>query len=371
VYVEGGRATFINNLISESMIGGYGNFGGGICSLDSHLTLVGNTIADNWACGPRGANHGGGLYAKGGELTLINNDIRDNRATDGGMFGGSSGGGGLYLWDVSAELSGNRIVGNWAEVSGLGGGVYARDSRLRLLDNIISSNWVTNTVPRPWDAAAEGHSAGGGLYLINSDAELNRNVILSNGARTGGGLVLTLSTALLRNNVVGSNSAAIGSGLYITGSQATLLHTTIAANRGGAGLEVSGVPGGDATLANTILVSHTVGISVAAGSHAGLAHTLWGSGAWANGLDLTGAGTITLAMHNYWGDPRFVDPLGGDYHILPGSAAVDKGPDVGVRLDMDGDVRPDGCGFDLGADELITGAECRRVHLPLILRSTP
>jgi hypothetical protein len=370
VDLERGRATFINNVMSENGDTGYTSIGGAMCSINSHLTLIGNTIANNCACAIREYGWGGGLYARGGKLTLIDNDIYDNRATGGSTFGTPSEGGGLYLWDVDAELKGNRIVGNMAAVGGLGGGIYARGSRVRMLDNVISSNWVTGTRPS-YPRYKEPALQGGGLYLINSDAEVSRNVIICNRAAAGGGLTLTLSKAILRNNVVGSNSAAIGSGLYITGSQATLLHTTIAANRGGAGLEVSGVSGGEATLANTILVSHTVGISVAAGSQAGLAHTLWGSGAWANGLDATGAGTITLAMHNYWGDPLFLDPAAGDYHILSGSAAVDKGPDVGVRLDLDGDMRPDGCGFDLGADELITGAECRRVHLPLILRNTP
>ena len=45
-------------------------------------------------------------------------------------------------------------------------------------------------------------------------------------------------------------------------------------------------------LTNTILVSHTVGISVSVGSTATLEATLWGSGVWANGNDWGGSSSL-------------------------------------------------------------------------------
>jgi uncharacterized repeat protein (TIGR01451 family) len=58
------------------------------------------------------------------------------------------------------------------------------------------------------------------------------------------------------------------------------------------------------------------------------------------------------------GDPAFVNPEACDYHIGLGSAAVDRGADVGVAQDIDGQPRPmpEGGGFDLGADEF-TGVD--------------
>lgn len=52
------------------------------------------------------------------------------------------------------------------------------------------------------------------------------------------------------------------------------------------------------------------------------------------------------------GDPHFVNPKEENFHILPGSAAIDKGiPLSDVSHDKDGIKRPQGTAFDLGAFE--------------------
>ena len=82
-------------------------------------------------------------------------------------------------------------------------------------------------------------------------------------------------------------------------------------------------------------------------------HTLF----WANADDgIPGSNPVT-------GDPRFVDPPGGDYHIGPGSAAADAGVAAGIGTDIDGDGRPVGADYDIGADECFL-----RIYLPLVVR---
>jgi hypothetical protein len=49
-------------------------------------------------------------------------------------------------------------------------------------------------------------------------------------------------------------------------------------------------------------------------------------------------------------DPRFVNPAGGDYHLQPSSPAKDA-VGTGPATDFEGDLRPRGAGFDIGADE--------------------
>lgn len=55
-----------------------------------------------------------------------------------------------------------------------------------------------------------------------------------------------------------------------------------------------------------------------------------------------------------------MDPDAGDYHITEGSAARDAGVNAGVTTDIDGQARPQGAGYDIGADEWHpAAAECR------------
>jgi hypothetical protein len=174
----------------------------------------------------------------------------------------------------------------------------------------------------------------------------------------------------LTNTIVTDNRATQrGSGMQVQDSAPRLLHTTIARNGSatlttGSGDDGSGVyVGGDSTVAltNTILVSHLVGIEVTEGCTATLESTLW----YSNTADWDGAGTIVTGTHNTWGDPLF-DTDG--YHLLDGSAAIDQGVDAGVTTDVDGEIRPVGLGYDIGADEFYVG-EQHNVYLPLILRN--
>lgn len=327
--------------ISDSYLCHNGVEGGGAgLYLDqAEATLIGNRILDNSASRLPSA-FGGGLGATKSKVTLIGNTISNN-STDSY----AAPGGGLYLVDCEATLVGNTIAGNGSEPTrfgGLGGGLYVKGGQLQLLGNTITGNWTT-----------EGY----GFWPSE-----------------GGGLRLESGQAILINNLFADNGARLGGGLYIAGASARLLHTTIAANAPGGGLYVAGppdAPGSTVTMTNTILVSHTVGISVAAGSTAWLEATLWGRDGWANGQDWDGAGAIYTGSRNYWADPAFEDPSARDYHIRYLSPALDVGLDAGVHADLDGDPRPDRCGFDLGADEFITGADCKQVYVPLLLKRAP
>jgi hypothetical protein len=123
--------------------------------------------------------------------------------------------------------------------------------------------------------------------------------------------------------------------------------------------------GATVALTNTVLVSHSVGITVAAGSTARLEGTLWGSGAWANGTDWDEDGDVLSGTVNVWDVPAFVNAEGGDYHVGLSSAARDAGVNAGVTEDIDGDARPEGAGYDIGADEYTAQWD---VFLPLVAK---
>ena len=56
---------------------------------------------------------------------------------------------------------------------------------------------------------------------------------------------------------------------------------------------------------------------------------------------------------NIAADPLFVG--GGDFHLTEGSPCIDAGVEAGLYIDIDADTRPFGAGYDIGADEYISG----------------
>jgi parallel beta-helix repeat protein len=358
LYLYDSAATLNGNTVFSNTA--YG--GGGLCLQDSDATLTSNTITSNTAY-----YGGGGLGLWYSDATLISNTITSNTAGYGGggldlwysdatlsgntvSFNTANDGGGLDLHDSAATLNGNTVTVNTANYSG--GGLWLWGSAAILSDNIITANTA-------------GYD-GGGLYLWGSPATLNGNTVSSNIANDGGGLELQYSDATLTNNVIADNrTETAGSGLYASHSSPRLLHTTIARNSGGdgSGVYITGTASAVA-LTNTILVSHTVGITVSTDNTAILNGVLW----YSNTINHDGEGTITVT-HEYTGNPAFATD---GYHLTAFSEAIDKDvEDAGVKDDIDGEPRPldgdfDGLAIpDIGADEFYKPG---LIFLPLILK---
>ncbi len=319
--------------------------GGGIYIHAATAVISGNRVYSNTA------NAGSGLFLFYSDATLSNNTVSSNTTPGGGA--------GIYLEHSPATLSGNIVSNN--ESDSWGGGIYVSASSATLNANTICNNTTTSygggVALSGSNATLSGNTVcgntadeGGGLQVYNCDAILSGNVITGNVAELGGGLKLEAGPSTLINNVVADNQATLhGSGIYAYRSTARLLHTTIARNSGGngAGVHVSDDTFDFSTVAmsNTIIVSHTVGITVTAGNTVTLDATLWynnSGGNWSGNV-------IPVPSREYNGDPAFA--LDG-YHILTSSVALDRGVDAGVLTDIDGQTRPQGAGYDLGADEL-------------------
>lgn len=390
----GGANLFTSHaLIEENTVhSNHAPYGGGIQIDASHATLVGNTVVSNTAIAGGGlylqysgwstpllvisntvsfnsALLGGGLWLLYAPGTFIANVITGNQAQDGGglatfssdallernTFGQNTAydqGGGMYLYYANPTLTENRFSDNSADT---GGGIHLWNSNARLDQNTFSDNHARD---------------GGGLWLYQSPGTLLSNTISSNSAgRQGGGLYLHQSDAQMTNNLVVDNQAEqAGGGLYLLDSAPHLLHSTLARNGGGDGSGIhiaeGDLPWLTVSLTNTILVSHSVGITVISGCTVTLEATLWGSGTWANAADWAGEGAIFTGTVNLWEAPRFTNPDSGDYHIGLGSAAIDAGVNAGVTVDLDGEPRPIGLGYDIGADEFSRAAGL--LYLPLV-----
>jgi parallel beta-helix repeat protein len=389
VYVFYATAIFRNNQIfsNTAALG----FGGGFFALGgSNIVLAFNQVYNNTA-----ENGGGGIFLEDNpNVTLVDNQIysnsaragcgielfrSDNSVLTGNYIFNNTGGwynGGIYINASSnITLASNFVYGNAVDYEGGGIGIFG--SKVTLMDNQVLSNTAgssggggginlsyspTSTLRNNRVLNNTAGQNGGGVQIVDSqNVTISQNIIsLNSAAWHGGGISLEYSSDVLNNNLITDNQAGIqGNGLYIQASSAQLLNNTIAHNLGlgESGIYVTwGNPAvtiypSTVWLTNTILVSHTVGISVTENSTATLEATLWGAGDWANTTDWGGAGSISTGTINLWGNPAFVAPEIGDYHLGPGSAAIDAGVATGVKTDLDGRPRPLIHGYDLGAYE--------------------
>jgi len=293
---------------------------------------------------PFGWNLGGGVYVITATAVIINNQVIDNTCSHPFCLGG-----GMALYSSGATVSGNTFRDN---TSGYGaGGLYLTWGNPMLDGNVFHSNSA---------------QYGGGAFVTGSTGTFSGNIVTSNTAEIGGGLVFESSNQTLINNVIADNQCSnAGGGLWIYGGSIQLLHNTVARNSGGDG---SGVyvtqllwpetEGTVVTLTNTIMVSHTVSISVTGGNTVTVDSILWYDTPITVSQSIT---AIVNAQNQYTGDPAFT-PDG--HHLMIGSAAINKGIDAGVTVDIDGELRPAGAGYDLGADEL-----WHKNYLPLVKRN--
>ena len=342
-------------------LGGYTTYdaGGGILVETANAIINQCAIVGNSAGSVPGNGTGGGIALIGSDARLENNLIISNTAEWGGGVRVISGasvfrhnrfssntsgyGGAMYLMWAQALVEGNQFQGNTGRY---GGALYLSGANSTIVGNVIRDNQAS---------FGAGIGINGGSPVV-----LSGNLILDNVADYAGGAVrISGNDAEMRNNIMAGNQAPEGAGIYFTQAAPVLEHNTFARNDGGDGVGVYVGPDATVSLTNTILAGQAVGITVTVGSTAKTWSTLWHD----NASDWDGAGIIQRHSDRR-GDPLFLRPEDGDYHIGAGSAAIDAGVDAGVATDIDGDPRPVGVAPDIGADEWRHG-----VYLPRVARS--
>ncbi len=320
--------------------------GGGIYVYQSNNTLFSNnTLLANSAGGS-----GGGIYVLSSEhAALQSSGIYGGNLVDRNTAGRH--GGGLCLIDSAwAAIADNLVISNSAGMDG--GGVFVDQSGILFLDgNTIRGN------------AAQAQ--GGGLYMHNSpNAALRNSVLDSNNAQDGGGLGLEQTyTVKMENLVIAANTASgNGSGLWVKGAVAEIKHATIVSNTQSTGLYIAGDGAqtyGALAMTNTIVSGHQTGVYVAEHCTATLNSVLW------HNTSITvshASAAVVNAQRQYNGEPRFSNPAAANYRLDVGSAAIDKGIDANVFVDLAGRPRPAGPAPDLGAFE----REQWYIYLPLV-----
>jgi parallel beta-helix repeat protein len=299
---------------------GYGDvFAGGVIAYGGPALVEGNRVVDNFSC------FGGGMEANFSSATFRNNFVSGNRPN---CSGGPGGGGILIGGAGSARILNNTITGNLASSDGGGIALFAAGTPT-ITGNVISNNTA-------------GGGNGGGISFGNaSDALVANNVITGNSAFSGGGIYWLVPFGQrgpnVVNNTVSDNTAVIGSAVFADGFDV------------------------NARLQNNILLGGGTDAVMACGSFNDLNPPVMVY----NDVLNTGSGTAyggtcsdqTGSNGNISADPLL---LSAEYHLQPGSPAIDAGLNDGAPADdIDGDVRPadgnrDGVAVvDIGADEVV------------------
>ena len=384
-------------LTGLTLTGGYAEEGGGLYVENDFAQAITLTLQDNAIISNTAGYRGGGLDVRSSSIRATGNVIANNRAA--ADFGG---GGGISLMVDPAsfyDISGNMIAHN--HTAGTGGGIefvggFADEAQVD--GNEIMSNtalfggglfaYTIDSLRLSKNHIHHNRSQqGGGIGFLSSfNISLESNLIHDNVVTAGdpdnffvngegGGLAIDFVAPLtMTNNVIIGNQAISGDGVSINiDSDVRMFHNTLARNQGSA-IQVLGArqPGQHCytftfictrvTMSNTVIVSHAVGISVT-----GLAISVQADGVLWHQTPITTAvftttNTVIEINHFYWGDPLFA-PDG--YHLLPGSAAVDRGVATAVTRDIDNQLRLQGTAPDLGADELLPPTN-HKIYLPIL-----
>ncbi len=329
--------------------------GGGFYARLATLHLSECVITGNTASATR-SGHGGGVYLSSTlpGTTIENTVISANDAT----YPGSTGGGVCLEKGSDATFSGCAFTGNSS--NGTGGG-------LRILQpngmiTVEDSTFTGNSSPESGAGAIDANIYKDGVAL-----KLDRVTMTSNEGSTWGGaainavhltnsdIVVEMNNVILADNTVsspGTFDPVINVEGYSGGNMTmTARQVTVAGHAGMSVVRVRSFSDWPitATLTN-ILIDTADSAYVGDESGAGevtIVHTNTMTNA-VTGLHVTANGTPTFTANNpLTGLPK----LDASWRLQPGSDAIDAGVDSGVTDDIDGEPRPLGGGFDIGADE--------------------
>jgi hypothetical protein len=351
-YCNGTTVTLTGNVFT----GNSGLYGGGAYCGGTAI-ITGNTFAGNVANAL-----GGGAYC-GWTATITGNTFTGN-------LGSLGGGGGFFGWTTA--ITGNTFAGN---ESNHGGGAYCGGTA-----TITGNTFTGNSA----DGSGGGANCSGatGVTLSNNTFTGNSSGGDGGGLDWEGGGSMTLSA-----NTFNQNSAVWGGGICFAGQTITISDNLVANNTsssGGGGVWV------DAT-SSLFMINNTIFGNTAAGSGGGAAfevtgtvellnvynNIIWGNSASGNGADVWLAGTgqkktfLYNDVNNMYGvwdiaqnllnaDPKFFDPVNGDYHLQSISPCANAGTNGAPSLpltDLEGNARTNSAGMvDLGCYEFNTTA---------------
>jgi hypothetical protein len=302
-----------------------------------------------------------GLRSFDANRSAIRIDNSPNVTVQNGVYGNNA------EWGIFTDFSNNSLIrNNECYGSVAQHGIYVSNSSQ---SPIVRANWLHDNAGAGVQLNAD--VTQGGIGLI-SGALIEDNVIYNNGSAGGGAINLDgVQYSTIQNNLLYNNHA---SGITMfqqdgaAGPVGDLVYnnTIDMASDGRWDLVVSSSVGGN-TVRDNILYNENSG-------HGGIQYAdatdvantdsdynIFGGGNSAITPD-DGTTFLTLAewqsqgheAHSFVATPAslFVNPSTGNYHLLAGSPAIDKGQTLAtVAADLDGEKRPQGAASDIGCYE--------------------
>jgi hypothetical protein len=265
------------------------------------------------------ASEGAGIYVSGASPKITNNVIANNS----GIYGL-----GIAVENGSPAIQGNTVTGNVENMgsSGFGGAIYVGASygvtaNASVIGNVITNNHI------------DAGGFGGGICVDYFAAALiENNYIAGNSAYNGGGGIYAQSyaTITIADNIISNNnsgSGGDGGGFYENNSGPLLfLNNTLYGNTSNSGTsEIAALPyySLNSTFKNNIVYA-TSGSAVSCSATNGVTgsnNLVYSAGTATNGS----CAAFDVSNGNLAADPLLKDPLNGDFHLQPGSPAIDAG----------------------------------------------
>jgi len=317
--------------------GNSGNDGSGFLIFQFATLILEDAVVSN-----NSATHNGAGIYNHGTLSVARSTLSGNVSNFSG--GAIWNGGDLTM--VATEITGNTAP--------VGGGLIALGTT-ELTDVTISGNTALG-----YYASDQWHG-GGGIFTSSETTILERVTFENNSGKIGGGIHFTGDNLTITNTTFTNNSGSLGGGAIHVSNPSdlnlNLTNVTIAGNFGGGpggGALSLGTTSATVTIANTIIADNGANQCDSSSQIVSFGHNLETTDTC--GLNATGDQVNTPAgLGIIAANGGFTRTMA----LLPGSAAIDTGNDIGApATDQRGVSRPqdgDGNGTatsDIGAFEV-------------------
>jgi len=307
-----------NSILSGFTIAnGDAPFGAGIACTDSSSPTIKNCNIQKNVAGT-GSLGGGGIACYQNSSPIISDCIIKNNSTNNYY-----GGGGISIWYSSPQIIRCEIAGNIGSCEGGGIFVYELSSNPKIYKCVIKGNISDD---------------GGGIYTKDSTIFLESCIISENIANNHGGGIyleeLSSSSSRILNCLFFGNKSNQGAAIDCGSSSPTIINCTIS---------------------NNIALYHGGAINAYYGAKISNS-ILWGNspeeiyGDYDSTVSYSDINGGYIGNGNLNSDPQFISET--DYHLAASSPCIDTGTSNGApNIDIDGNPRPQGNGFDMGAYE--------------------